>query len=45
MTRQVQQLFRGSRWFNMARHARKGTLMTHLARKWFIKQLCKLIPF
>lgn len=41
MARQVFRLFGGARWFNLARHAAKGTLAQHLARKALIKWLCK----
>lgn len=44
-SRTVAALFLGARKANLVRHAQKGTLLRHVARKWWIKRLIRLFPF
>ncbi len=44
-TKTVAALFFGARKANLLRHAMKGTLPTHLARKMWIKTVLKMFPF
>lgn len=41
----IQKLFGSARAANLIRHAAKGTLISHLLRKAWIKAILKIFPF
>lgn len=41
----IARLFGTARMANLVRHARKGTLPSHLMRKAWIKTILKIFPF
>lgn len=41
----VRRLFQVARLANLGRHAHRGTLATHLVRKWFLRHVIAKLPF